>query len=216
MPGEGGGYVAGYLMLAGVAAIATLGAAFFRIPWCSPAGLGGSPSGALSATIAAPARPAHEGGLPRARDRDSRTSPRAADRGQPGGADLGRGAAAAHHDQPARPDGRPGPAALAHGSKKPTVRTRSPFRRSCASSASGRRWSAARSPWPPSASSSPPFWSSRSSSPRWSASTSPGWLSAFFILSLGSLIASLVEFIRDVQRLAEATALEVGEDWEKK
>lgn len=43
------------------------------------------------------------------------------------------------------------------------------------------------------------------------------WLSAtLFILSLVSLIASLVEFIRDVNRSLEATALEVGEDWEKK
>jgi hypothetical protein len=42
------------------------------------------------------------------------------------------------------------------------------------------------------------------------------WLSAtFFILSLLSLIASLVEFIRDVNRSLEATALEVGRDWEK-
>jgi hypothetical protein len=42
------------------------------------------------------------------------------------------------------------------------------------------------------------------------------WLSAaLFILSLLSLIASLVEFIRDVNRSLEATALEVGRDWEK-
>ncbi len=40
------------------------------------------------------------------------------------------------------------------------------------------------------------------------------WLSAtLFILSLLSLIASLVEFIRDVNRSLEATALEVGQDW---
>ena len=43
------------------------------------------------------------------------------------------------------------------------------------------------------------------------------WLSAaFFILSLLCLIASLVEFIRDVNRSLEATALEVGKDWEQK
>jgi len=42
------------------------------------------------------------------------------------------------------------------------------------------------------------------------------WLVAgFFILSLLSLIASLVEFIRDVNRSLEATALEVGADWDK-
>jgi len=43
------------------------------------------------------------------------------------------------------------------------------------------------------------------------------WLAAaFFILSLLCLIASLVDFIRDVYRSLEATALEVGEDWEKR
>jgi hypothetical protein len=43
------------------------------------------------------------------------------------------------------------------------------------------------------------------------------WLVAtFFILSLLSLIASLVEFIRDVNRSLEATALEVGTDWDKR
>ncbi len=42
------------------------------------------------------------------------------------------------------------------------------------------------------------------------------WLVAgLFILSLLSLIASLVEFIRDVNRSLEATALEVGTDWHK-
>ena len=42
------------------------------------------------------------------------------------------------------------------------------------------------------------------------------WLSAtFFILSLLCLIASLVDFIRDVNRSLEATALEVGKDWER-
>ena len=43
------------------------------------------------------------------------------------------------------------------------------------------------------------------------------WLfAAFFILSLLCLIASLVEFIRDVNRSLEPVALEVGEEWEKK
>jgi hypothetical protein len=42
------------------------------------------------------------------------------------------------------------------------------------------------------------------------------WLVAiFFILSLLSLIASLLDFLRDVNRSLEATALEVGKDWEK-
>jgi len=41
------------------------------------------------------------------------------------------------------------------------------------------------------------------------------WLSAtFFTLSMLCLIASLVDFIRDINRALEATALEVGEDWE--
>lgn len=45
------------------------------------------------------------------------------------------------------------------------------------------------------------------------AGTDLPWLSAvFFILSLLCLIASLVEFILDVNRSLEATALEVGED----
>jgi peptidoglycan/LPS O-acetylase OafA/YrhL len=44
----------------------------------------------------------------------------------------------------------------------------------------------------------------------------PWLVAAFFILSLVCLIASLVEFIRDVNRSLEATALEVGEEWEKK
>ncbi len=40
------------------------------------------------------------------------------------------------------------------------------------------------------------------------------WLiSAFFIISLLFLILSLIDFIRDVYRALEATALEVGEDW---
>jgi hypothetical protein len=47
-------------------------------------------------------------------------------------------------------------------------------------------------------------------------STNIPWLvAAFFILSLVCLIASLVEFIRDVNRSLEATALEVGKDWDK-
>ena len=44
----------------------------------------------------------------------------------------------------------------------------------------------------------------------------PWLVAAFFILSLLCLIASLVDFIRDVYRALEATALEVGEDWGKK
>jgi hypothetical protein len=43
------------------------------------------------------------------------------------------------------------------------------------------------------------------------------WLvAAFFVLSLLCLILALVDFIRDVYRALEATALEVGEDWKKK
>lgn len=43
------------------------------------------------------------------------------------------------------------------------------------------------------------------------------WLfAAFFILSLVGLIASMVEFIRDVNMSLEPVALEVGEEWEKK
>jgi len=43
------------------------------------------------------------------------------------------------------------------------------------------------------------------------------WLyAAFFFLSLICLILSLVDFIRDIYRALEATALEVGEDWDKK
>jgi hypothetical protein len=44
----------------------------------------------------------------------------------------------------------------------------------------------------------------------------PWLVAAFFILSLLCLIASLVEFIRDVNRSLEATALEVGDDWQGK
>jgi len=43
------------------------------------------------------------------------------------------------------------------------------------------------------------------------------WLyAACFVLSMVSLIASLVEFIRDVNMSLEPVALEVGEEWEKK
>jgi hypothetical protein len=43
----------------------------------------------------------------------------------------------------------------------------------------------------------------------------PWLVSTLFILSMACLIASLVYFIRDVNRSLEATALEVGEDWEQ-
>jgi hypothetical protein len=39
-------------------------------------------------------------------------------------------------------------------------------------------------------------------------------VAAFFVLSLLFLILSLIDFIRDVYRALEATALEVGKDWE--
>jgi Protein of unknown function (DUF2721) len=43
------------------------------------------------------------------------------------------------------------------------------------------------------------------------------WLIAgFFIVSMGCLIASLVMFIRDINKALHATALEVGEEWQKK
>jgi hypothetical protein len=42
----------------------------------------------------------------------------------------------------------------------------------------------------------------------------PWLVAALFILSMGSLIASLVYFIRDVNDSLTATKLEVGEDWE--
>jgi hypothetical protein len=43
------------------------------------------------------------------------------------------------------------------------------------------------------------------------------WLVAgLFILSMGSLIASMVEFIRDISKALHATALEVGEEWGKR
>jgi hypothetical protein len=44
----------------------------------------------------------------------------------------------------------------------------------------------------------------------------PWVLAALFILSLLFLIFSLVDFILDIYRALEATALELGEDWEKK
>jgi hypothetical protein len=42
----------------------------------------------------------------------------------------------------------------------------------------------------------------------------PWLVAALFILSMASLIASMVYFIRDVNRALVATKLEVGEDWE--
>ena len=43
------------------------------------------------------------------------------------------------------------------------------------------------------------------------------WLSAgFFIVSMIALIASLIFFIRDINKALHATALEVGEEWQKK
>lgn len=44
----------------------------------------------------------------------------------------------------------------------------------------------------------------------------PWLVAAFFILSLVSLVMSLVEFLRDVNRALEATALEAGEYWGKR
>jgi hypothetical protein len=42
------------------------------------------------------------------------------------------------------------------------------------------------------------------------------WLVAvLFILSMGCLIASMVYFIRDINKALVATKLEVGEDWKK-
>jgi hypothetical protein len=43
----------------------------------------------------------------------------------------------------------------------------------------------------------------------------PWLIAAFFILSLASLIVALVEFLRDVYRSLDATALEAGEYWQK-
>ncbi|HEX2986570.1 MAG TPA: DUF2721 domain-containing protein [Chloroflexota bacterium] len=49
------------------------------------------------------------------------------------------------------------------------------------------------------------------------AGASVPWLIAgLFILSMGSLIAAMVEFIRDINKALQATALEVGEEWEKR
>ena len=43
------------------------------------------------------------------------------------------------------------------------------------------------------------------------------WLvAAFFIVSMLCLVASLVFFVRDINKSLQATAVEVGEDWEKK
>jgi hypothetical protein len=43
------------------------------------------------------------------------------------------------------------------------------------------------------------------------------WLIAgFFLVSIGCLIASLVMFIRDINKSLNATALEVGGDWKRK
>jgi hypothetical protein len=43
------------------------------------------------------------------------------------------------------------------------------------------------------------------------------WLAAaFFIISMLCLVASLVFFVRDINKSLQATAVEVGEVWEKK
>lgn len=44
----------------------------------------------------------------------------------------------------------------------------------------------------------------------------PWLIAALFILSMACLIASMVQFIRDVNKSLNATALEVGEQWRKK
>ncbi len=44
----------------------------------------------------------------------------------------------------------------------------------------------------------------------------PWLVAAFFILSLVSLLVSLVDFLRDVNRSLEATGLEAGEYWSRK
>jgi hypothetical protein len=41
----------------------------------------------------------------------------------------------------------------------------------------------------------------------------PWLIAAFFILSLASLIVSLIEFLRDIYRSLDATALEAGQHW---
>ena len=38
----------------------------------------------------------------------------------------------------------------------------------------------------------------------------------FFIVSMLCLIGSLVYFVRDINKSLQATAVEVGEDWQKK
>ena len=43
------------------------------------------------------------------------------------------------------------------------------------------------------------------------------WLvAAFFIVSMLCLVASLIFFVRDINKSLHATAVEVGEDWQKK
>ena len=43
------------------------------------------------------------------------------------------------------------------------------------------------------------------------------WLvAAFFIISMLCLVASLVFFVRDINKSLQATAVEVGEDWQRK
>ena len=44
----------------------------------------------------------------------------------------------------------------------------------------------------------------------------PWLIAAFFILSLVSLIVSLIDFLRDVNRSLEATSLEAGQYWRRK
>jgi hypothetical protein len=44
----------------------------------------------------------------------------------------------------------------------------------------------------------------------------PWLIAAFFILSLASLIVSLVDFLRDINRSLQATTLEADEYWENK
>jgi len=44
----------------------------------------------------------------------------------------------------------------------------------------------------------------------------PWLIAGLFILSMACLIASMVQFIRDVNKSLNATALEVGEQWRKK
>ena len=43
------------------------------------------------------------------------------------------------------------------------------------------------------------------------------WLvAAFFIISMLCLVASLLFFVRDINKSLQATAVEVGEDWENR